>query len=321
MNILIFGAGAVGSIFGGFLSRTEHRITLYGRPWHLRRVKKQGLRIEGIWGRHVFRKFGTVTDFSALKKNASRFDLILLTVKSPDTEKACRELGQIVSPGTLILSLQNGIGNVECLHRYFPSRNVLAGRVIFGAVIDPGKVRVTVSADAVRIGETAVRKITPRVKKLTALLTRAGIQSGAVADIRQFIWGKALYNCALNPLASLLDVHYGALLENLHTRLLMKEIVAEIYRVARKRRIRLLQRTDADYVRLLFGRLIPATYAHHPSMLQDLRRGRRTEIDALNGAICRLGRESGVRTPVNEVLTGLVKARECCSAKEGKGLK
>jgi len=118
-----------------------------------------------------------------------------------------------------------------------------------------------------------------------------------------------------------LEVHYGALLENAHTRLLMKKIVAEIYRVVRRQRVKLLQRTDADYTELLFKKLIPATYAHHPSMLQDFRRGRRTEIDALNGAVCRLGRKLGIHTPVNEILTDLIKAKESCFEKKAGGAK
>lgn len=310
MNILVFGAGAVGSTFGGFLSRTEHRVCLYGRPWHLSKVKKRGLRMNGIWGRHLFRAFVLFSDLLTLQKSGLRFGLVLLTVKSTDTGKACRELRKICSKDTVILSLQNGLGNVECLHRHFPKKQVLAGRVIFGAVIKPGKVTVTVSADDVCVGETYGRRITPRVRSIAGLFSKAGIRTRAVPDIRQYLWGKVLYNCALNPLASLLEVHYGALLENESTRILMGEIVKEIYRVARKQKIRLLEKTPEAYRRLLFRKLIPFTYAHHPSMLQDFLRKRPTEIEALNGAICRMGSSFGVPVPVNFALTELVKAKE-----------
>jgi len=311
MNILIFGAGAVGSTFGGFLSRTGSRICLYGRAWHLAKIRKNGLRVSGIWGNHTFRKFTLFTDLQSIRKSRLDFDLVLLTVKSMDTEKACRELEKIVSRRSVVLSLQNGLGNVECLHRHFPKKQVLAGRVIFGAVLGPGRVRVTVSADDVCIGETSGQGVTPRVREIASLFTRAGIRTVTVKDIRPHLWGKVLYNCALNPLASLLEVHYGALLENEFARSLMADIVREIYSVARKKKIPLLQKDSEDYRRLLFGRLIPATYAHHPSMLQDFRRGRATEIEALNGAVLRLGKSAGVLTPVNQVLTRLIKAKEC----------
>lgn len=309
MRILIFGCGAIGSAFGGFLSRTEHEIFLYGRPWHLGRIRLHGLKVEGIWGRHTFRRFHLFTDLGKLARRKP-FDLVLLTVKAFDTERAAKELRKIVSKSTLILSIQNGLGNIETLQRIFLKENVLAARVIFGVEIWPGKIKITVWADRVLVGETAVKKVTLRVRELAHLFTGAGIPAKAARDIRIPIWSKVIYNCALNPLASLLEVHYGALVENPFTRRLMENIIQEAYEVAGRMKLKLEPQSAGAYRRLFFRRLVPATYDHHPSMLQDLRKGRSTEIDALNGALLRLGKRVGVPTPVNEFLTYVMKAKE-----------
>jgi 2-dehydropantoate 2-reductase len=131
-----------------------------------------------------------------------------------------------------------------------------------------------------------------------------------VKNIERYIWSKVVYNCALNPLASILDVPYGELLNTDETKRLMRQIVREVYAVAQERGIRLVPGSARGYVRLLFDRLIPLTAAHHPSMLQAIRRGKPTEISALNGAIVNLGRESGVATPVNEILAELIRVKE-----------
>nr|AFD03196.1 2-dehydropantoate 2-reductase [uncultured bacterium W4-21b] len=314
MNILVFGCGAIGSAFGGFLSRTKHRITLYGRPWHLRAIARSGLRVSGIWGKYNFKQFRLFSDLTRLRKARIPFALVLFTVKSFDTKRACSDLRKVTTPNSVIVSLQNGLGNIEELLRHFDASQVLAGRVIFGVEIAPGKIKITVTADDVRLGETSYRRLSPRVRSIAALFTQAGIKTKPTSDVRRYLWAKVLYNCALNPLASLLGTHYGALLENSYTRDLMKEIVRETYRVAGRQRIALVSKTHEGYIRLLFNKLIPATYHHHPSMLQDFARGRSTEIDSLNNSIAQMGKKLGIATPTNQFVTALVKAKEsCCS--------
>ena len=309
MRILVFGAGAIGSVVGGFLSRSSNEVILYGRARRLSSVKRNGLKVTGILGRHTFKHFKLCTKLSKLSCFLRAFDLVLLTVKSFDTRRAARELKPLIGPHTLVCSLQNGLGNIETLHEFFPKRQVLAGRVIFGSELKRDRANVTVWGGDVLIGETQSLNMTSRVGELAKLFTRAGIRSKPVRDIRTHLWGKVIYNCSLNPLASLLGVHYGELLEHPETRLIMRAIVGECYAVAKRARIRLTPKTPAAYEKLLFRRLIPATYHHHPSMLYDLKRSRKTEIDVLNGAVCRLGKRFGVKTPVNQFVTQLVKRK------------
>ena len=179
--------------------------------------------------------------------------------------------------------------------------------MIFGAGRRAGGVKVTVSAEPTAVGEISRHQITARVRRIVSLLTQAGIPAKASRNVRGLLWKKVAYNCALNPLASLLKTHYGSLGEQGWTRRIMEGAIFEVYRVAKRLGIRMHPRTSEGYVRHFYKILLPRTYHHHPSMLQDLRAARKTEIDALNGAIVRLGRKLGVRTPVNGCLTTLIR--------------
>ena len=310
MRFLVFGAGSIGSAFGGFLS-TKHEVTLLGRPWRIRPVRRRGLKLTGIWGRHDFKKFaGLFEDERQLLRKRPAFDYILLTTKANDTERSAAVIGQIAGPGTTVVSLQNGLGNVEAISRHIPQENVLGARVIFGVVLGKGAIEVTVFADDTLVGEIGKRRGIGKARKLARTFNECGLKSRAVTDISRHIWSKVIYNCALNPLASILNVTYGDLLNTDETKALMKEIVHEIYAVAKKRKITLFSPTPEAYIRLLFRKLIPLTAAHHPSMLQAINGKKPTEIGALNGAIVDLGRLSRVPVPVNAMLTELIRAKE-----------
>ena len=139
---------------------------------------------------------------------------------------------------------------------------------------------------------------------------RAGIPTLQVDDILTHLWGKVLYNCALNPLGAILGVPYGALGDNSQTRDLMRRIIEEIYQVAGAQGVPLVHADAAAYFNFFMENLVPATAKHWPSMWQDLQAGRRTEIEALNGAICRYGAAVGVATPYNDAISRLVRFLE-----------
>jgi 2-dehydropantoate 2-reductase len=309
MRILVFGAGAVGQAFGGFLSR-QHDVMLLGRRRYGEAIRRRGLRVSGIWGRHCFRKLRFVASAAGLR-GAGPFDLVLVTVKSYDTPAAARALRKLIAPGTPVLALQNGLGNIEALQAALGRGRVLAGRVIFGVEVPaPGRIRITVIAAPTAVGETAVKKITPRVRAIARAFNRAGLPSVPAADVAGRLWAKVVYNAALNPLASLLGCHYGRLTEQAFTRTLMDAVIREAYAVAGRAGINMRPPTADAYRREFYGKLVPRTYNHHPSMLQDLVAGKHTEIGALNGAIVRLGRRYGVKTPVNRRLLALIRGAE-----------
>lgn len=180
----------------------------------------------------------------------------------------------------------------------------MAGRVIFGVeLVRAGRVEVTVCTDRVMLGGPTGKVGFNHLMQLAATFTESGIAAEATSEIDKHIWGKVLYNCCLNALTALLNCTYGELGDWPETRYVVKLIIAEIFLVANHRGIQLTWQSPQEYEELLFNRLIPDTYRHHSSMLQDVNRDKRTEIDSLNGSIAKLAQEEGVDAPVNWLLT------------------
>lgn len=305
MRYLVMGAGALGSVFGGLLHHRGQSVAFIGRGPHFEQIITQGLTIDGIWGEF---QVGAVVPQSG---SADQYDVILLCVKSFDTQEACRRVRGLLAPAGLIVSVQNGLGNLEIIAQEFGAARTIGARVIFGAqIIRPGVVRVTVYAEPVLVGAMAPGSPHPVLTQLAADLNQAGIPALQVNNILTHLWGKMLYNCALNPLGAILGVPYGALGDSPQTRELMRRIIEEIYQVAGARQVTLTQADAAAYFKFFMENLVPATAGHWPSMWQDLKAGRRTEIDALNGAICRYGAAAGVPTPYNDAISRLVRFLE-----------
>jgi len=190
---------------------------------------------------------------------------------------------------------------------------VLGARVIFGAELAaPGRVRVTVEAEPVRVGSAdpgdAAR--TAAAAAWAEAFAAAGIPAEPTADLIAELWAKVFYNAALNPLGALLGVPYGYLADDPDARVLMDQAIDEAFAVARAAGVRLAWPDAAAYRMTFYERLVPPTAAHRSSMLQDLERGRPTEIDAINGAVWRRGRAHDIKTPVNATLTRLIHAVE-----------
>ncbi|MFI5364109.1 MAG: ketopantoate reductase family protein [Candidatus Binatia bacterium] len=307
--ILVAGAGALGSVFGGFLQRAGHAVTLLGRGAHLDAIAADGLHVEGLWGTHQVTGFQLLTSAAELH---GAFDAILVTVKSYDTRAMATAVAPVLATHGVAISLQNGLGNLEALAEHVGAQRVLGGRVIFGAEITaPGHVRVTVYADQVLLGAYRRDLAAAGQARLWAeRFAAAGIPTAYCDDVAAALWGKVLYNAALNPLGALLGVHYGVLSEDANTRAIMDAVIDEAFTVAVAESVALPWPSAAAYRAEFYQRLVPSTFDHRSSMLQDLERGRRTEIDAINGEVWKRGTAHGIVTPVNALLTRLVHARE-----------
>jgi 2-dehydropantoate 2-reductase len=282
---------------------------LLGRSWHLDAIRDHGLLIDGLWGTHRVTHLETATRPEALPRS-SPWDWIFVCVKAHQTREAAQALPALLGPATLVCSFQNGLGNDDTLtQRLDPSRVALA-RVIFGVKLSPGHAHVTVCGDDVLIGAPEARVPETSLRALAETLTAAGIPARVTPAILQTLWAKVLYNCALNGLSTLLEVPYGRLLDSPQAARLMRAVIEEGYRVAPAQGIALDPPTAQAYWELLTGHLIPRTAAHEASMLQDVRAGKPTEIDALNGALARLGQSAGIPTPANALLARLVHSKE-----------
>ncbi|MDY6861706.1 MAG: 2-dehydropantoate 2-reductase [Thermodesulfobacteriota bacterium] len=317
MRIIILGGGAIGSVFGGFLAKDGHGVVFLGRGEHFRNIKESGLRISGIWGDHRVNNFKAYNTVSEIKKNELKpFDLALLTVKAYDSEEILTEYRRYFDSIPPVVSLQNGLGNLELLTHFAGKDKAIGGRVIFGAeIVKPGHVKVTVYAEEVMLGGNPGGISQEKVEEIANIINKSGIPTLATDEIEKYIWAKSLYNCALNPLGSILEVNYGKLLADEATRRIMSAVIKEIFWVIRKKDIRLFWENDVEFQKILFNRLIPATSSHFPSMLQDIKKGKKTEIDFLNGKVVLMGQESGIDLPVNNTLFHLIKSKERLYAK------
>jgi 2-dehydropantoate 2-reductase len=310
-RILVAGAGALGSVFGGLLREQGYGVTLLGRSPHIETIARQGLHIDGIWGEHRADGFACASDAAQL---AGPFDAILVCVKAFDTALVAAAVAPLLAPDGVVVSLQNGLGNVEQLQERLGEAHVLGARVIFGAVLTaPARARVTVYAEPVLVGPWHARPGDPRhgaAREWAARFAACGIPSEATAELPAALWAKVFYNAALNPLGALLGAHYGALAERPEVRAVMDRVIEEAFAVAVAEGVALPWPEAGSYLADFYERLVPSTADHRSSMLQDLERGRPTEIDAINGAVWHRGAARSMSTPYNEMLTRLVHSRE-----------
>lgn len=311
MNILILGAGAIGSLFGGFLAMAGHRVFFLGRLKNNQAIKRTGLLIDGIWGNHCITNISCFESLHQLQtKRPDRFDYVIVSVKSYDTENIVRSYFTAFPNPVPMISLQNGLGNIETIAKIAGPDHTIGGRVITGVeYLNPGHIRVTVSAANPVLGQITDAGEWP-ARAAAKLLTAAGIKTDQTDHIRTFIWEKVLYNSALNALSTILNIHYGKLLSSEHARALITGIINETYAVIQKENVRVNFKTPDEYLDQLFNVLIPKTFEHHPSMLQDINSHRKTEIDALNGAIVQLSRKHGLAAPFNETISDIIRAKE-----------
>jgi 2-dehydropantoate 2-reductase len=288
MEIVVLGAGSLGSLVGGLCAR-EHRVTLVGRDPHIGAVRDSGLHVGGA--------FDFTVHPAARTDPPPTADLALVTVKAFDTEAAARDLADCDLDA--VCSLQNGLGNEEVLAAHLDG--VLAGTCTYGArLVEPGRVECT------GIGEIALGAPdggdSARAGRVGRALQAAGIETAVADDMPRRRWEKLAINAGINPTTALARVPNGAL-SNGPLAGIAREAARETARVAREQGVDL---GDEAAVAALDG-VVEATAANTSSMLQDVAAGRRTEIDAINGAVLdRAGRP----VPVNRTLAGLVRAWE-----------
>jgi 2-dehydropantoate 2-reductase len=300
MKVLILGAGAVGLSVAAKLSAVcdVHAVC---RRKTADAIAAEGFILTGIWGEKTFR-------FSAAEgvPEGERFDYIIITSKSQDTEAICRQYAALIKNAETV-SLQNGIGNEEILRGY--TDRVIGGMIITGFEWrGTAAVHVSVEAGPMKLGRFPEGLDEP-VTCLVELLRAAGISAGTSSTIRSELWGKTLYNCALNPLGAVMGVPYGKLAHPASWRII-EAIVSEAFDVVAAEGVGLPWPDAEGYLAYLRDVQLPATARHHSSMLQDLSRGRKTEIDFINGAVVMKGRRHGIATPCNAMMVDLIKFRE-----------
>jgi 2-dehydropantoate 2-reductase len=313
VQILIFGGGAVGLGVASCLLKAGAQVVILARPETTRLLKEKGLSRTGIFGSTFARagSFGAVNSLGDVPN--VQFDYVLVCVKSFDSEQAAQDLYEskhLLGQSGRVILFQNGWGNAQVFSRLFPEQVVYNARVITGFT-RPKKnhVDVTVHADAIHVGSLYTADTT-EVTPLCEAIAAGDIPCEAVPDIERDLWAKMLFNCPLNAVGAVFGVSYGALGEHEQTRHVMEMVVREIFQVMGAAGYSTYWSSPEEYMLKFYRDLIPLTARHYSSTLQDLRAGKRTEIDALNGAIIKLGQAHQISVPANEVLYSMIKYLE-----------
>lgn len=305
MRIAVIGSGAMGTVFAFRLVRAGHEVTLLARRalYLEAAAARGGLSVSGegdaeSGGAERVAPCRLTLD----PRDLAACELALVLVKSMHTAEAARAAAGL-PPGRPVLTLQNGLGNMETLGEALADNPVLAGVTTCAATsLGPGRSRL------VSAGETVLGPQKPEDKEhavmLAALLTHAGFPASATDDPRPDLWGKLLVNIAINPLTALTGLRNGEFAASAHLRSVASAAAAEGAAVASALGIAVPDAPDR------FLAVCAATAANYSSMAQDMAAGRPTEIEAMNGAVGRLGRRAGVPTPVNDTLAALVRDRE-----------
>ncbi|MCX8125151.1 MAG: 2-dehydropantoate 2-reductase [Spirochaetes bacterium] len=309
MNILVYGGGAVGLGLAQSLIRAGCGVTIIDVEPTVSALREKGIVQTGVLGQFTIKpEQFTVYDWLENIPSAD-FDYICVCIKSYMSQTIAQLLKKYekkISRCPIIL-FQNGWGNAEKFIQYFDKEIIFNARVMTG-YIKPAlhHVDITVHADSIHIGSL----YNGDVNQLTALaeaLSKGGMPAEVTEEVAKDIWAKMLYNCALNPLGAIFNVPYGDLGKSEHTKAIMNDIFYEIFETMHKAGYTTHYKSADEYIEVFYSKLLPTTGEHRSSMLQDIQAKRKTEIDALNGAVVELAKQHGIKTPVNEVVTSLIK--------------
>jgi 2-dehydropantoate 2-reductase len=302
LKIAVMGAGAVGCYYGAMLARAGHEVTLVGRAPHMDAVRRSGLLLET-------QQFQSrlALQASTEASGVAGAGLVLCCVKAADSERAAAGMAPHLAPDALVLSLQNGVDNVERLQALLGCAVAPAVVYVAAQMAGPGHVRHHGRGDLV-IGPT------PDGDELAALFAVAGVPVRISDNVAGELWAKLIVNCVFNALSAITQLPYARLMQAEGVDVVMRDLIDECLAVADGAGV-----SVAGDVREAVRRIVQTMPNQRSSTAQDLARGKRSEIDHLNGKVLRLGEALGIATPVNRVLHTLVKALEARQVAEAPG--
>jgi 2-dehydropantoate 2-reductase len=298
-KIAVVGAGAVGGYFGGLLARAGAPVVMIGRPAFVEAVKKNGLFLDTVQFQESLR-----VEASAELSAARGAEIVLFCVKTTDNGTTARALAPLLAPGALVLSLQNGVDNVDEIRAAAAIETLPTVVYVAASVPEPGRVK------HVGRGDLVIGPKNEKTERVAELFARANVPCRISENIEGELWTKLIWNCALNAVSALGRAKYGQIAASADARKVVETVVDEVLAVARAADIHPPGLEDPKVA--IGGAFKIATQMAEAfsSTAQDMMRGKRTEIDSLNGYISRRGEEIGVSTAVNHVLYALVKLAE-----------
>jgi len=301
VKIVVVGAGAMGSLFAAFLTKSKEELWLLDKNKdNAAKINSSGIALEGVSG-----SWRVKVKATANIEDIGRADLALLCVKAFNTKSAVEQIKPILGQNTKILTLQNGVGNVEIISEIAGEDKVIAGVTSQGAtLIAAGKIR-----HAGR-GETIIGaidgKIPVELRAIREVLNKAGLETKMSRDIKSLIWSKLIINAGINALTAITRLPNGKLTEYEGAKRILRGAVTEAARIAKRKGVKLIFDDPLAKVEAV----CESTSDNLSSMLQDVLRKKRTEIDFINGVIVRLGQEMGISVPANKLLLDLIKTIE-----------
>jgi len=303
LKIVILGAGALGCAIGAALTQGGNETWLLNRSaGHVEAMRRDGLRVDDARGSRM-----VPVRASSRPDEVGVADLVIVLVKSLQTEAAMRGAMALVGPDTTVLSLQNGLGHEDILSDIVGRERVLAGKTYVGGVLrSPGHILSGVEGKDTYIGELDGR-ISPRVRAIAEAFTAAGLSTSVSDNILGTMWDKLLVNVATGALTGITRLTYGQLYDEPLLAATAQAAVAEAIAVARATGVLLTLTEPEQAWRLASAGLAPS---FKTSMLQSLEKGSLTEIDFINGSVVRQGERHGVPTPVNATLVACIKGIE-----------
>ena len=303
MKIAVVGTGALGSLYAGYLARSGEEVYAIDiKEDIISAIRSSGIRIVEPEGNEVSIPVKKAT----LKpEEVGKLDLVILLPKSRQTQDAARSARCLFGPETVGLTVQNGLGNAEAIEAIVGEGRILAGVTMNGSTsLAPGRILHGGRGETV-IGEMRGGP-SPRAEKIAAAFNKAGLSTHVSSEVWNDVWGKLLVNVGVNALTAITRLRNGLVVKHPEARNILKRSVEEAERVARAKGIRLPFENAAQKVE----NACLTTKANFSSMLQDVLSQRETEVDFINGAVVREGEKLGIETPVNRVLTYLVKTLE-----------
>ncbi|OGL60652.1 MAG: hypothetical protein A3J27_00570 [Candidatus Tectomicrobia bacterium RIFCSPLOWO2_12_FULL_69_37] len=296
MRFGVMAAGGVGAYFGGLLARAGEDVRFIARGAHLEAIRREGLRVEAVAPEGGFTVKGARATSDPAEAGAC--DVVLFCVKTISNPEAIPAIAPMMGPGSVVISLQNGVDNEGQLAARYGRERVMGGAAyIFTSVAGPGLIRQIGGPRRLVFGELG-GGTSPRGERLLAVLKNAQVNAELSADIEAELWTKFIFICGVGGMTALTRSPLAEIMAYEGTRRMMREVMREVYEVGRARGVRLPEGADEDRYRFL-GEQNPASKG---SLCHDLEAGRRLEIDALCGTAARLGREAGVPTPLNDFI-------------------
>ena len=312
MKVLVIGMGAVGCAIAIAAANAGMETAVVARGETAKAIRDNGLKRTGIFG-EITVPTECITVYENIDQIEAEYEYIAVAVKTMANKTIADELAKnrnIIGRNGKIVLFQNGWGNDEPYLAHFPASKVFNARVITGFErTAPWITKVTVHNAPILLGSLHGENA-KGLEPLAKAISDSGIPSAVSDELIQALWAKMLYNTTLNPLGAIMNMSYGELAGSGHLVGIMNRLIEETFAVMKAAGYKTFWNNAKEYQDIFYSKLVPDTFAHRASTLQDIEKRQKTEIDTLNGCIQRIGKQYGIQTPTHDMIVELIRGIE-----------